>query len=79
MYVCASGGKSQNLECFVFLKHPFWDSPRAPPNIISEMPLQHTSKIHLLTNNNLLILKFKFIFRKSILIFLKMKNLKECK
>ena len=30
-YACASGGKkccfSENFTCFVFLKHPFWDSP----------------------------------------------------
>ena len=30
-YVCVSGVRnvrfSENLACFVFLKHPFWDSP----------------------------------------------------
>ena len=30
-YVCVSGGRnvlfSENLACFVFLEHPFWDSP----------------------------------------------------
>ena len=38
-YVCLSGGFcfSENLTCFFFLKHPFWDFPFSL--ITNEMPL----------------------------------------
>ena len=62
-YVCVSGGKrcsffSENSTCFVFLKHPFWDSPFC--FITNEL----LSEFHQVVKNMHLLVSFCF-FRSS--------------